>query len=70
MSQNVSAGYAVGSRGWNVGGPEQLIERWRAECLRLQKQKRSSTRLPRMYEMLMTMLTQLKGRHESGAAGS
>ena len=42
-------------------GPQKLIDYWRAECLKLARQKRSSTRLSRMYEMLIAMACQTTG---------
>jgi hypothetical protein len=46
-----------------VGGPRKLIQLWRAECLKLTDQRRSSTRLARMYEMLVVLAVQV--RHSS-----
>jgi hypothetical protein len=43
-----------------MGGPEKLVETWHTECWRLTTQKRSSTRLARMYEMLITLAGQLR----------
>lgn len=43
-----------------VGGVQNLVDRWRAECLRLSQQPRSSTRLPRMYEMLIVLMGQVR----------
>ena len=45
-----------------MGGPQQLIQHWRAECLRLTGQRRSSTRLTRMYEMLVILMSQVHTR--------
>jgi hypothetical protein len=42
-----------------MGGPQQLIQHWRAECLKLTGQRRSSTRLARMYEMLVVLISQM-----------
>ena len=42
-----------------VGGPRKLLELWRAECLRLTNQRRSSTRLARMYEILVVLAGQV-----------
>jgi len=44
-----------------MGGPQNLVDRWREECWKLTKQKRSSTRLSRMYEMLIAMACQTRG---------
>ena len=44
-----------------MGGPEKLVEAWHNECWRLIKQKRSSTRLARMYEMLIVLMGQTRG---------
>ena len=43
-----------------VGGPRKLLELWRAECVKLTNQRRSSTRLARMYEMLAVLAGQLQ----------
>ena len=43
-----------------MGGVQNLIDQWRAECLRLSQQRRSSTRLPRMYEMLTVLMGQVR----------
>lgn len=43
-----------------MGGPEKLIEQWHAECFRLINQKRSSTRLARMHEMLIVLMQQTR----------
>jgi hypothetical protein len=43
-----------------VGGPRKLLELWRAECLKLTNQRRSSTRLARMYEMLVVLAGQVQ----------
>ena len=43
-----------------MGGPQQLIQHWRAECLKLTGQRRSSTRLARMYEMLVVLMSQVE----------
>lgn len=45
-----------------MGGPQQLIQHWRAECLKLTGQRRSSTRLARMYEMLVVLMSQVDSR--------
>ena len=50
-----------------VGGPQKLIQFWRAECLKLTSQRRSSTRLARMYEMLVVLAGQV--RHSSPVGG-
>jgi hypothetical protein len=50
-----------------VGGPQKLIQFWRAECLKLTSQRRSSTRLARMYEMLIVLAGQV--RHSSPVGG-
>ena len=42
-----------------VGGPEELVTKWAEECRRLTSRRRSSTRLARMYEMLISLATQL-----------
>lgn len=39
-----------------MGGPHKLIEHWRAECHKLMSQKRRTTRLARMYEMLAVLM--------------
>ena len=44
-----------------MGGPERLVEQRHAECWKLTKQKRSSTRLARMYEMLIVLMGQVRG---------
>ena len=44
-----------------MGGPQNLLDRWREECLKLARQKRSSTRLSRMYEMVIAMACQTRG---------
>ena len=44
-----------------MGGPQNLVDRWREECWKLTRQKRSSTRLSRMYEMLIAMACQTRG---------
>jgi len=44
-----------------MGGPQKLVDRWRQECWKLTRQKRSSTRLSRMYEMLIAMACQTRG---------
>lgn len=36
-----------------IGGSQKLVSHWQAECLELVSQRRSSTRLARMYEMLL-----------------
>jgi hypothetical protein len=46
-----------------VGGPRKLLELWRAECVKLTNQRKSSTRLARMYEMLVVLAGQV--RHSS-----
>jgi hypothetical protein len=46
-----------------IGGPAKLIEHWREECLKLTKQRRSSTRLARMYEMLVVLVRQMESRN-------
>lgn len=38
-----------------MGGPQKLVTHWRAECLKLTKQRKRSTRLCRMYEMLLVL---------------
>ena len=43
-----------------VGGPRKLLELWRAECVKLTSQRRSSTRLARMYEMLVVLAGQVQ----------
>lgn len=43
-----------------MGGVQNLVDRWRAECIRLSQQRRSSTRLPRMYEMLIVLMGQVR----------
>jgi hypothetical protein len=43
-----------------VGGPRKLLELWRAECVKLTNQRRSSTRLARMYEMLVVLAGQVQ----------
>ncbi len=45
-----------------VGGPRKLLELWRAECVKLTNQRRSSTRLARMYEMLVVLAGQVRTR--------
>ena len=42
-----------------MGGPQKLVTHWREECLKLTKQRRRSTRLCRMYEMLIFLTCQL-----------
>ncbi len=42
-----------------MGGPKKFVENWRAECLRLSEKRRSSTRLARMYEMLVVLMCRL-----------
>jgi len=52
-----------------MGGPEKLVETWHAECWKLTTQKRSSTRLVRMYEMLIVLMGQThKAKHQRAAA--
>ena len=53
-----------------VGGPRKLLELWRAECLKLTSQRRSSTRLARMYEMLVVLAGQVRTRTDKLGAGS
>lgn len=43
-----------------MGGPEKLVETWHTECWKLTTQKRSSTRLVRMYEMLIVLMGQVR----------
>lgn len=47
-----------------VGGPRKLLELWRAECVKLTNQRRSSTRLARMYEMLVVLAGQVRARSD------
>ncbi len=48
-----------------MGGPEKLVETWHTECWKLTTQKRSSTRLVRMYEMLIVLMGQThKAKHQ------
>jgi len=49
-----------------MGGPQKLVDRWREECWKLTRQKRSSTRLSRMYEMLIAMACQTRGMPWNG----
>ena len=52
-----------------MGGPEKLIEQWHAECWKLTNQKRSSTRLARMHEMLIVLMGQTsRAKHHRAAA--
>ena len=52
-----------------MGGPEKLIEQWHNECWKLTTQKRSSTRLARMHEMLIVLMGQThKAKHQHAAA--
>ncbi len=53
-----------------VGGPRKLLELWRAECLKLTSLRRSSTRLARMYEMLVVLAGQVRTRTDKLGAGS
>lgn len=46
----------------SVGGPRKLLQLWRAECVKLTNQRRSSTRLARMYEMLVVLAGQVRTR--------
>ena len=52
-----------------MGGPEKLVETWHTECWKLTTQKRSSTWLVRMYEMLIVLMGQThKAKHQHAAA--
>ena len=51
-----------------MGGPEKLIEQWHAECWKLTNQKRSSTRLARMHEMLIVLMGQTSRAKQQRAA--
>ena len=54
-----------------MGGPEKLIEQWHAECWKLTNQKRSSTRLARMHEMLIVLMGQThRAKHQRAAAAT
>jgi len=48
------------------GCPQQLVDSWRVECLRLSEKRRSSTRLARMYERLIAMAGQVRGVSMTG----
>lgn len=53
-----------------MGGPEKLVEAWHNECWKLTSQKRSSTRLARMYEMLIVLMGQTQRAKLHRAAAS
>jgi hypothetical protein len=52
-----------------MGGPENLVEAWHNECWRLIEQKRSSTRLARMYEMLIVLMGLVESRSGTSFGG-
>jgi len=51
-----------------MGGPEKLVETWHTECWKLTTQKRSSTRLVRMYEMSIVLMGQTHRAKRSTAS--